>query len=128
MLAAPPMAPATPAAFWVPPVEFSAVTTALPVGFTTAPFTVAWAILSRSTIAAEPAALALLAVAGVVVVGLFSVARQVRSAPAPGFGWVTAYEAMHAVALVAVLFVVADAVVERLRPGAATTSAYDDPA
>ncbi len=72
------------------------------------------------------------AVTGLSVAGLFYVARIVHSHPAPGFGWVSAFEAVHRLTFVAVLLAVADAVVAGLRARArsrrATTSVYDDPA
>jgi arabinofuranan 3-O-arabinosyltransferase len=49
--------------------------------------------------------------------GLLYVARQVISKPLPGFGWVTRFDFVAPLAFVAVLLAVADAVVERLRPG-----------
>jgi hypothetical protein len=59
------------------------------------------------------------AVAGVLLVGALYVARQVVSHPEPGFGWVTRYEFTQRIAFAAVLLVVADVVVERLRPARA---------
>jgi arabinofuranan 3-O-arabinosyltransferase len=49
--------------------------------------------------------------------GLLYVARQVIARPLPGFGWVTRFEFAAPFAFVAILLAVADAVVERLRPG-----------
>jgi hypothetical protein len=56
------------------------------------------------------------AIGGVVAVGVGYVARQILSHPEPGFGWVTRFEFAHRLALAAVLLVVVDVVVERLRP------------
>jgi hypothetical protein len=74
------------------------------------------------------------AIAGLSVAGLFYVARIVHSHPEPGFGWVSAFEPVHRLALVAVLLAVADAAVAGLRSRSrprtrrATTSVYDDSA
>jgi hypothetical protein len=76
------------------------------------------------------------AVVGLGAVGLFYVARIVHSHPAPGFGWVSAFESVHRLTLVAVVLAVADVVVAGLRARSrprprsrrATTSVYDDPA
>jgi arabinofuranan 3-O-arabinosyltransferase len=66
------------------------------------------------------------AVGGVVAAGLVTVGRVVISHPAPGFGWVTRFEVANGVALAAVVLLVADALVERLRPVRRSTSAYHD--
>jgi arabinofuranan 3-O-arabinosyltransferase len=68
------------------------------------------------------------AVGGLALAGVFTVARVVHSRPAPGFGWVTAFEPAHRLAFVAVLLAVADIVVEGARSRRTPTSAYDDPA
>ena len=66
------------------------------------------------------------AVGGAVLAGLFTLARVVISHPAPGFGWVTRFEPAHQLALVAVVLLAADALVEGLRPVRRGTSAYHD--
>jgi arabinofuranan 3-O-arabinosyltransferase len=55
------------------------------------------------------------AVWAVVLVGLFTTARVVISHPTPGFGWVSGFELANRVALAAVVLLVADVTVERLR-------------
>ncbi|HEY1278189.1 MAG TPA: alpha-(1-_3)-arabinofuranosyltransferase family protein [Acidimicrobiales bacterium] len=55
------------------------------------------------------------AVAGVVLVGVLYVARQIVSKPQPGFGWVTRFEFAHRIAFGALLLLVVDAVVEHRR-------------
>ncbi len=68
------------------------------------------------------------AVSGVVLVGLFYVARVVHSEPAAGFGWVSAFERVHRLAFASLLLVVADSAVEAVRSRRTVTAAYDDPA
>jgi hypothetical protein len=68
------------------------------------------------------------AVAGVGLVGVLYVGRVVHSRPAPGFGWVSAFEFGHRLAFAALLLAVADSAVERLRSCTTATAAYDDPA
>jgi arabinofuranan 3-O-arabinosyltransferase len=55
------------------------------------------------------------AVAGVVLVGVLYVVRQLVSRPQPGFGWVTRFEFAHGIAFAALLLLVVDAVVEHRR-------------
>jgi arabinofuranan 3-O-arabinosyltransferase len=55
------------------------------------------------------------AVAGVALVGVLYVVRQVVSRPQPGFGWVTRFEFAHGLAFAALLLLVVDAVVEHRR-------------
>ena len=50
------------------------------------------------------------------LVAAFYVARQVVSAPAPGFGWPSAFERAHDLALLGVVLVAADALVAAIRP------------
>jgi hypothetical protein len=53
---------------------------------------------------------------GVVLTAQLYLARVVIAHPAPGFGWVSRFEFGNRLAVTAVLLLVADAVVERLRP------------
>jgi hypothetical protein len=48
------------------------------------------------------------------LVGLFYAARQVRSRPVAGFGWVTAFEPAHRAVLLAVLALVASVILDAL--------------
>jgi hypothetical protein len=59
-------------------------------------------------------ALAVLPAAIVGLVGLFYAARQVRSRPVAGFGWVTAFEPAHRAVLLAVLALVASVILDAL--------------
>jgi hypothetical protein len=92
----------------------------------------AWAIpiaAATAVSARRPGARAVLtvgAVGAVVLAGMVTLGRVLISHPSPGFGWVTRFEPANRVALAAVVLLVADALVERLRPVRRSTSAYHD--
>jgi hypothetical protein len=92
----------------------------------------AWAIpiaAATAVSARRPGARAVLtvgAVGSVVLAGMITLGRVLVSHPAPGFGWVSRFESANRVALAAVVLLVADALVERLRPVRRSTSAYHD--
>ena len=56
------------------------------------------------------------AVTSLALVGAFYVVRQVVSRPAAGFGWPSAFERAHDLALLAIVLVAADALLAALRP------------
>jgi len=62
------------------------------------------------------------AVAGVALVGVLYVVRQIVSKPQPGFGWVTRFEFAHRIAFAALLLLVVDAVVEHRRSRRSSSS------